>query len=428
MARTLFTDVNILDCTGADPYPGEVLVEGNRIRAVVRVNPKAKGDNSVPPEGAEMVDGDGATLMPGLTEAHAHLSFLNSPDLERMSFVPPEEHTLMTMAHAKLYLDQGFTSCVSAASAKPRLDVVIRNAINAGQIPGPRLLANSPEMGSTGGLGDLNRLHRPFEQYSAFGIVADGADEFRRISRAMIREGTDLLKFNPSGDYALPYPPSADHAAMTDEEVAAVVSVAHGYGRRCCAHARGAESVILCLRHGVDIIYHATLCNEEALDMLEAQKDRVFVAPAIGLSWDIVHQPETVGLTAESVLKKGFKYELDRACDTYHSMRRRGIRVLPGGDYGIAYDSHGKNARDLEHFINLFGYTPMEAIMAATKLGGEIMLMSDELGQIQEGFLADILLVSSHPETPVFWGLGKFVESSIEATGVAFGVHSTKGA
>lgn len=389
--RILISNVSILDCTGADPYDGEVLVENDRIGAV------AKWGERLPRDGADVIDGKGATLMPGLTEAHTHLSFVNEPDFEKVKLIPPEEHTLITMYNAKLYLDHGFTSCLSAASAKPRLDIVIRNAINEGQIAGPRLLANSPEMTSTGGLGDMNRLHLPYSQYSAFGIVADGPDEFRRMSRAMIKEGTDLLKINPSGDYALPYPPTSDDVAMTEAEVAAVVDVAHGYKRRVCAHARGAESVKVCLKHGVDIIYHATLCDEQALDMLEAHKDRVFVAPAFGATWSICHEPEDWGITKEFAIKKGFVYEVERACETFGSMRKRGIRVLPGGDYGIARNSHGKNARDLEHFTKFFGYTPIEAIMAATNLGGQLMLRPNELGQIRVGFLADVLLVRGNP-------------------------------
>src|SRR5262245_50041116 len=135
MARTLFTGVSVLDCGGDEPYPGEVLVEGNRIAAV------ARGSGTLPRAGAEVVDGrGGTTLMPGLIESHTHLSVDNTADLARIGMVPPEETTLIAMRNARLYLDCGITSCISAAAAKPRVDLVIRNAINAGEIPGPRLL------------------------------------------------------------------------------------------------------------------------------------------------------------------------------------------------------------------------------------------------------------------------------------------------
>ncbi len=137
MAKILFKNVNVLDCTGAPPFAGQVLVEGNRIKAV------APQGSTIPTEGAKVVDGGGATLMPGLIESHSHMTFLDTPDLEGLGFVPPEEHMLRTVKNAKKMLDQGFTACNSAAAAKPRLDVVLRNFINAGDFPGPRTLAAS---------------------------------------------------------------------------------------------------------------------------------------------------------------------------------------------------------------------------------------------------------------------------------------------
>jgi len=145
MAKVLFKNVNVLDCSGAPAYAGQVLVEGNRIKAVAPQGSKFAA------EGSLVVDGGGATLMPGLVEAHSHMTFLDTPDLESLGFVPPEEHMLRTVKNAKKMLDQGFTACNSAASAKARLDVVLRNAINAGDFPGPRTLAASPELATTAG-------------------------------------------------------------------------------------------------------------------------------------------------------------------------------------------------------------------------------------------------------------------------------------
>ena len=154
--------------------------------------------------------------MPGLVEAHAHPSFTNTTSLEGMGTLPPEEHTLLTMRHAKLLLDQGFTSLCCAASAKPRLDIVIRNAIEAGEIPGPRMLAATPEMTVSGGLGDVRLSHMQDRQ--SFEIICDGPDEFRRVSRQMCREGVDTLKINPSGDEFVPCA-KANQTVMNDEEV-----------------------------------------------------------------------------------------------------------------------------------------------------------------------------------------------------------------
>jgi imidazolonepropionase-like amidohydrolase len=388
MGGTLFTNVSILDCTGSQPYAGEVLIEGNRIKQV------AKAGKKLPRDGARVVDGGGATLMPGLIEAHGHISFCNVSSLEALGEIPPEEHTLRTMRHAREMLDQGFTAIFSAAAAKPRLDVVIRNAIDAGEIPGPRTRAASPELTVTGGLGDVRRAHMYRE---TFAIVCDGPEEFRKTAREMCREGVDTLKINPSGDEFVPCA-RAHQTVMNDAEVAAVCEVGKSRGKMIAAHCRSAESVKMALRHGVDVLYHCTLCDTEALDLLEEQKERIFVAPAMGIMYTTAEgEGAGYGITKDHAVAVYFRRELDRCIENMKQLRKRGVRVLPGGDYGFAWNPIGTNARDLEHFVNLLGCTPMEAIVAATKLGGEIMGMGGELGQIKAGYLADLLLVDGNP-------------------------------
>jgi imidazolonepropionase-like amidohydrolase len=184
---------------------------------------------------------------------------------------------------------------------------------------------------------------------------------------------------------------------MTDEEVAVAAAEAHMRGKRLSAHARSAESVKQCVRHGIELVYHASFADEEALDMLEAAKDRHFVAP--GIAWLINtswHAAEW-GITPEIAKNMGYHRELEVACESLKKMHKRGIRILPGGDYGFAWIKHGTNAKDLEYFVKYLGFTPMEALVAATKYGGEIMLRGRELGQLRDGFLADLLLVDGDP-------------------------------
>src|SRR5712672_204776 len=319
MAGTLFANVRIIDGSGAEPFTGHVLVDGNRIKSVGRERPAAASE-------AVVVDGSGATLMPGLVEAHAHISFANTPDLESLGAIPPEEHTLLAARHAKLMLDQGFTSISSAAAAQPRLDVVIRNAINAGEIPGPRMLAATPEMTVSGGLGDVRLWHLHRE---TFAIVCDGPEEFRKVARQMVREGVDTLKINPSGDEFVPWA-RAQQTVMADAEVEAVCEVARQRGKRVAAHARSAESVKMCLRHGVKMIFHATFADAEAIDQLEAAKDRVFVVPTIGITFTTLNEASQWGITPDVGEQLGLKRELESAMKVMPELKRRGVRILIG--------------------------------------------------------------------------------------------------
>jgi imidazolonepropionase-like amidohydrolase len=166
---------------------------------------------------------------------------------------------------------------------------------------------------------------------------------------------------------------------------------------RVCAHARSAESVKMCVRHGIDIIYHANFADGEALDLLEANRDRVFVGPALGLTYQTCYAAAEWGFTPALVRERGIVHELEISVETFAQMRKRGIRVLPGGDYGFPFSPHGTYARDLWLFVKVLGYSPMETLVAATRLGGEIMGRAGELGVVAEGALADLLLVDGDP-------------------------------
>jgi len=388
MSGILFSNVNILDASGKDPYPGQVLVEGNRISAV------SNNGEDLSVDDLQVIDGGGtATLMPGLIESHAHLSIDNTDDLAKIGMIPPEENTLIAMHNARFYLDCGITSCISAAAAKPRLDVVIRNAINAGEIPGPRLLAASPWLTVTSGLGDLRMLHMP--DLSSMAIVLDGPEAFRRQTRELIREGVDIIKLVISGDTFVPHAPS-EATIMSESEVAAAAEVVHAHGKRMSAHARSADAVKICVRHGVKVIYHANFLDEEALDLLEANKDWVFVSPNIGFTAIAAYEGEQ-WFTEEQVQQLGFREELAAAVEGLKQLQKRGVRILGGGDYGFGLTPHGNNARDLDHLVRHCGFTPMEAILSMTRDGGAAMDMPEELGQIREGFLADLVLVEGNP-------------------------------
>jgi imidazolonepropionase-like amidohydrolase len=390
MSNVLFTNVRILDGSGAvAPYSGSVLVSGNRIKQVGRTTaPIAPGE-------ATVIDGAGATLMPGMTEAHTHFSWNDAATLGAIQAMPLEEHVLWCAKTAKRYLQAGFTSCLGAACAKPRLDVVTRNAINSGQIAGPRYLAASQEITVPGGLGDETLPHLPFPEFS-FGVNVNGAEHMRQVVRMFLKYGVDSIKLNLSGDN---FVPGADaHTTwMTDAEVAAAAEEVKTRGKRLIVHARSKASVKQALRHGIRLIYHASFTDEETLDMLEAVKHEVFVAPGIAILYAMLNEAEAFGFTHQKAVEMGYQEEWDAALESLSKMHKRGIRVLPGGDYGFAFTPHCQNARDLEFFVKYLGFTPMEAIRSCTLYGGQIMMRPHELGVVKEGYLADLLLVDGDP-------------------------------
>jgi imidazolonepropionase-like amidohydrolase len=389
MADVLFTNVRILDGSGTSPYPGSVLVQGNRIRQVGRSTAPVGAGNAI------VIDGAGATLMPGMCEAHTHFSWNDAATLGAIQSMPLEEHVLWCAKVAKKYLEAGFTSCVGAACAKPRLDVVIRNAINAGQIQGPRYLAASQEITVPGGLGDETLPHLPFPEFS-FGVNCNGAEDMRKIVRMFLKYGVDSIKLNLSGDNFTPQSPAGTNW-MTDAEVAAACEEVRMRGKRVIVHARSAGSVKQALRHGIDLIYHASFTDTETLDLLEAAKDRVFVVPGIAILYAMLHEAAAYGVSHETAVGLGYQIEWDAAVESLSRMHKRGVRVLPGGDYGFAFTPHCQNARDLEFFVKYLGFTPLEAIRSTTMYGGQIMMKADELGQVKDGFLADLLLVDGDP-------------------------------
>ena len=296
-----------------------------------------------------------------------------------------------------LSAEAGFTSCVGAACAKPRLDVVIRNAINSGQIPGPRYLAASQEITVVGGLGDETLPHLPFPEFS-FGVNVSGPEEMRKAVRMFLKYGVDSVKLNLSGDNFTPDSPSETTWMMDDAEVeAADARGAHPRQARHRPRALVRQSVKQALRHGIDLIYHASFVDDEALDMLEAAKDRVFVAPGIAILYAMLYEAEAYGVTHRNAVDMGYEVEWEAAQVSLAKMHKRGIRVLPGGDYGFAMTPHCQNARDLEFFVKYLGFTPMEAIRSATLYGGQIMMKPDELGVVKDGYLADLLLVDGDP-------------------------------
>jgi imidazolonepropionase-like amidohydrolase len=395
MADVMFSNVRVFDGGGDAPFTGDVLVQDNKISRVVKTS---HGARSALVAGAQVIDGAGAFLMPGMVESHTHFSWNNQPSLDAIQRMPPEEHILWCAEVATRYLDMGWTSCVGAAAAKPRLDVVIRNAINDGTIIGPRYLAASQEITVPGGLGDSTQPHLPQSEF-AFGAIVSGAEEMRRCVRMFAKYGVDTVKINLSGESITGMP--SEMSQFTEDEVRVCVQEAKAWGKRVAAHARSTWAIKQCVKQGIEVIYHASYADEEALDLLEAHKTEHFIAP--GLAWLIntCHHASEWGLTPEVTEKMGYHRELEAAIASMRALRKRGVRILPGGDYGFAWTPHGSNAKDLEYFVKYVGMSTMEALLSATAWGGPMMRMGKTIGYIREGCLADLLLIDGDPLTDI---------------------------
>jgi len=379
--RTHFHNGYMWDGRSDQRVPMDVLVEGDRIATI-------GAPGSIAATDALVIDARGATLIPGMVDAHGHLSFPESVSATAIEDTPPEEMVFLTMHNAKRMIDAGFTGVVGAGSPKLRSEVVVRNEINAGRIPGPRLMASTPTLTATGGLNDSGQLH---QQRDISALVVDGAEEVRKAVRLCYREGVDVVKLNISGDDFFPRP-SGRVTTMAEEEVQAACNTARELGLLVAAHARSATAVKRAVRAGVNIIHHADFCDEEALDMLEEAKDRLFVTPTIGFYHALLHQSQFPEPLLERMM---VRQAMASNIATHRELKRRGLRLLIGGDYGIAFMPNGTNAADIAHLVNYLGLSPVEALRAATLHGGLAMGLGG--GEIIKGALADLILVEGDP-------------------------------
>jgi len=359
---------------------GALWVRGDEI---VYAGPDA-GLPEVPPD-TDVVDLDGAFVMPGMTETHAHLSFADASPFA-IGATSVETATIVAVRNARLMLAAGFTSAISFGSTY-KIDVALRDAINTGQIPGPRLLAAGRDLGAT-----ASNVDSP----GGLSQIADGPWALRKAVREQRRDHVDVVKIFLDGEAINPTNPPGE-LSFCDEEVEAVVDEAHRRGMRVACHARSAAAVKQAVCAGVDFIGHANYLDDEAVDMLAAREDKPAVGPAIAWEVQYLNQCESLGVSRETVRAQGYEAEIEATVVTVDKLRKAGVRLVVGGDYGISIAPHGTYAKDLEYFVDLFGMNPAEALVCATRNGGEAMAPSGALGTLREGTRADFVIVDGDP-------------------------------
>lgn len=376
------TNVRIFDGTGAAPFAGSVTIKSGRIADIL-----APDVNLATLAVDEIIDGQGATLMPGMVEAHAHLTWGSSVEHVYHEFMlPPEELKIAAWRNARVLLDHGFTSAYSAGALGDGIETDLVKAIAAGETPGPRLIASTLERSPDG---DDN------------GNVFNGrgADAMRGFVAHCKEQGVKIVKLVLSGEDALK-PGSSKDILYTEAELTAASEAAAEAGLWLSAHAYWPDAIEMALRHGVRVLYHCSFADSVSLDLMEARKDSFYYAPGPGVSVAALeaNPPPFIDMSA---MKASAAERLDLERSLVPELKRRGVRILIGGDYGFPFNPNGTNARDLEHFVTHYGYTASEALTAATMLGGQVMGMGDELGLVRKGYLADLLLIDGDPTQDV---------------------------
>ena len=388
--RQHLKNLRLIDGTGAAAREDAALViEGDTI---VHAGPLAAAD--APRAGdAETLDLGGRTVIPGLVEAHIHLSYNDVKVIADLDLnCPPELSTLRAAKNGELALHCGYTAARSAGAVH-RIDAALKQAFAEGLYPGPRLLAASRDICATGGMADWNPSYLQLGM-EGLALIADGPDAVRAAVRRSIKDGADIVKCYIGGDALLPHTPIGD-CTYTLSEVQALVDESRMRGRMTAAHVRGQRSSRVAAEAGVDSLEHATYADDETLRMI-ADKGLTLV-PGLRYLYSIIENGPRFGITEAVVGPSGLREEIKQAADTYRRARDLGIRMCPGGDFGFAWNPHGEYAKDIQVFVDVIGFTPLEAITCATRSGAELMRMHDRFGTLRPGKLADLVVVDGDP-------------------------------
>lgn len=381
---TVISNGALVDGTGAAPLTdATVIVRDGRIEFVGPTRQAPLIERS-----ANVIDARGGTIMPGLIEAHFHPTYFNVAALEDLDIKYPVEYvTLLAACNAKLALECGYTSARSGGSLF-NIDVWLKQAIENDLMPGPRMATSGREICGVGGLMDWNP---DFRKIGMEGLVllVNGPDEARAAVRKLVKDGIEWVKTYPTGDAASPDVNDHHTLCMTFEEMNAVVTTAHNHGLKVTGHCRATEGIKNALRAGYDTLEHGTFIDDEALEMILQRNTPVI--PALYFELASIERGPEFGLSQRVI--DGHKETLEGGSESARRILKAGGRIGLGGDYGFGWNPHGQYARELTFFVKHVGFSPMETLECATKTGAEILGRDQELGTLEVGKLADLLIV-----------------------------------
>jgi imidazolonepropionase-like amidohydrolase len=387
VARLILASATVLDADGPRPH-STVVVEDRRISVVCSDNVADAALDARPED--RVVDLGGRTVMPGLVSSHFHATYheLGSKMAPFGLEEPPALQAVRAAHHLELLLRCGFTGAVSAG-APFAIDASMKTAIAEGLFPGPRLMAGSRDVSTTGHAGD-----KSFPWYwdvGARGAVnrSDGPDEFRRAVREEIKQGAEIIKMFVTGGHGTVAP--AEQTEMSRAELSAGIEAAHERGVLVRGHIANRDALHMALDARIDVVDHGDGLDEAAIGRMVDQG--TFLVPSQLFPARFAEMMGGGGLGFTAAMAQ----DIEHALAILPVANEAGVKLLCGDDYGAIGLPHGRYADELEFYVKEAGIAPLDVLRWATRHGAEVMGRAHELGSVREGYLADLLVVDGDP-------------------------------
>ncbi|MDE3206570.1 MAG: amidohydrolase family protein [Acidobacteriota bacterium] len=388
MTRLALTGARLLDGNGPAVAGATVVVDGDRI-AEIRT-----GEEAAAISADRVVDLGGRTLMPGLWTCHFHATYheLGSrPNAPYGDEYPPGYTALIAAKNLQTALALGYTGVVGAGGAH-HIEPAVHRAIVDGLIPGPRLWPSSRELSTTGHSNDSVPWHWGMPAPGAVRIC-DGADSFRQGVREEIKRGAKIIKLFVTGGHGTTAP--KDRMEMTADELAAAIDAAHQRGALIRGHLVNKKAILLALEYGMDIVDHCDEMDDEVIAALV--ETGATVVPSLHFPKHFLESYGSgLGFSADAI-----RADLEHMYDIIPKAQAAGVRFVLGDDYGAVGFPHGMYGAEMRLYVEHAGVTPLEVIGWATRNGADMVGRGDDLGTVEVGKLADLIVVDGDPSADI---------------------------